>query len=675
MKARHVLGALGIAAMAGVVASAQPQLQSGIDLTNRDAAIRPQDDMFRYVNGAWLTKTEIPADRANYGSFSVLFEDAEADVQALIQEQAALPNRQPGSVAQQVGDLYASFMDEAAAERLGATPIRAHLAEIDAVKNTGELATVIGRLSMIGNSGAIGGYITGDKGDPTKTALYLVQSGIAMPDRDYYLKDDARFVDARAKYQEYLERIFTLTNRPNPREAARAVLEFETALARAQWTNVDARDAEKTYNRYAIAKVVQEMPGFDWMAWGREQGMTTVAEWIVEQPSFFKAFAALVPSTPLDTLKSWLAAQLITTEAPLLSKLFVDAHFEFFSRTLSGQQENRARWKRGVQFVNGSIGEAVGKLYVAKHFPPASKARMQTLVANLLEAYRQSISELDWMTPDTKKEALAKLAKISTKIGYPDQWRDYSTLTIAPGDLVGNSDRARRFENERQIAKLGKPVDRTEWLMTPQTVNAYFEPSANEIAFPAAILQPPFFNPAADDAVNYGGIGAVIGHEIGHAFDDQGSKYDGDGRLRDWWTPEDAAQFKKRTAKLVEQFNAYEPLPGLHINGELTLGENIGDLGGLSIAYRAWKISLAGKQAPVIDGLTGDQRYFMGWAQIWRAKARPQYLQRQVAADPHSWTEFRANGPLSNFQGFYDAYGLKPGDKLYRAPEDRVKIW
>jgi predicted metalloendopeptidase len=673
MKVRYVLCAA--IAIAGITAAAQTPLQSGVDLSGRDTSVRPQDDMFRYVNGGWLARTQIPADRSNYGSFAQLAEQAEADVQALIQEQAALPNRQPGDIAQQVGDLYASFMDEATIERLGASPIAAHLAEIDAVKTPAELAVVIGRHSMIGTSGAINGYITGDKGDPTRTALYLVQGGIAMPDRDYYLKDDARFVEARAKYQEYLERIFTLTDRPNPREAAQAVLAFETALARAQWTKVEERDAEKTYNRYAVSKVVQEMPGFDWMAWGREQGLTAVSEWIVEEPSFFKEFAALVPVTPIETLKAWVAAQLITGDAPLLSKPFVDAYFEFFSKTLSGAQEIRARWKRGVAFVNGSMGEAVGKLYVAKHFPPESKARMQTLVANLLEAYRQSITELDWMTPNTKKEALAKLAKIGTKIGYPDRWRDYSRLRIVPGDLIGNADRARRFENERQIAKLGKPVDRTEWLMTPQTVNAYFEPSINEIAFPAAILQPPFFNPAADDAVNYGGIGAVIGHEIGHSFDDQGSKYDGDGRLRDWWTAEDAARFKERTARLVAQFNAYEPLPGLHINGELTLGENIGDLGGLSIAYRAWKIALAGKPSPVIDGLTGEQRYFMGWAQVWRSKARDQYLQRQVLSDPHAWAEFRANGPLSNFQGFYDAYGLKPGDKLYRPPAERVKIW
>ena len=675
MKARSVFPAIALAAVAALTAAAQSTPRSGIDLTNLDTSVRPQDDMFRYVGGAWLAKTEIPADRSNYGSFAQLAEQAEADVQALIQEQAALPGRRSGTPPQQIGDLYASFMDDATVERLGAAPIEAHLKAIDAVKTTAELATVIGRLSMIGTSGAIGGYITGDKGDPTRTALYLVQGGTAMPDRDYYLKDDARFADARTKYVQYLERIFTLTNRPDTAAAARAEMAFETALARVQWTNVDERDAEKTYNRYTVAKVVSDMPGFDWMAWGREQGLTSVTEWIVEEPSFFRDFAALVPVTPLETLKSWIAAQLITSDAPLLSKPFVDAHFEFFGRTLSGQQEVRARWKRAVQFVNGSMGEAVGEVYVAKHFPPASKTRMQTLVANLVEAYRQSITELDWMTPNTKKEALTKLAKIRTKIGYPDRWRDYSRLTIAANDLVGNADRARRFENERQVAKLGKPVDRTEWLMTPQTVNAYFEPSANEIAFPAAILQPPFFNPAADDAVNYGGIGAVIGHEIGHAFDDQGSKYDGDGRLRDWWTPEDAAQFKQRTAKLVEQFNAYEVLPGLHVNGALTLGENIGDLGGLSIAYRAWKIALAGRPSPVIDGLTGDERYFMGWAQVWRAKARPQYLQQLTTSNPHAWSEFRANGPLSNCQGFYDTFKLKAGDKLYRAPGERVKIW
>jgi putative endopeptidase len=383
----------------------------------------------------------------------------------------------------------------------------------------------------------------------------------------------------------------------------------------------------------------------------------------------------MVPRTPLDTWKAWLAAQLITRHAPLLSQPFQDAAFDFFGRTLSGQQEQRARWKRAIQFVNTSAGEALGQMYVERHFPEASRMRMQALISNLVEAYRQSITDLDWMTPHTKKEALAKLARFTSKIGYPDRWRDYSALTVVANDLVGNAERASRLEAEYQIAKIGRPVDRTEWLMTPQTVNAYYNPVKNEIVFPAAILQPPFFNVAADDAVNYGAIGAVIGHEIGHGFDDQGRRYDGDGRLRDWWSPSDEAQFSKRAAVLVEQFDRFSPLPGLTVNGELTLGENIGDLGGLSIAHRAWRLSLGGRPSPVIDGLTGDQRYFMGWAQVWRAKAHDDYLRRQVVADPHAWAEFRVNGPIGNIDAFHEAFNVQPGDRLYRAPNARVRIW
>jgi putative endopeptidase len=424
-----------------------------------------------------------------------------------------------------------------------------------------------------------------------------------------------------------------------------------------------------------VQKVVAEMPGFDWAAWAKPQGIDRTSDWVIGQPSFFKAFAELVPKTPIDTWKAWVAAQVISMHAPFLGAEFADARFEFFNKTLSGQQQQRPRWKRGVQLVNGSMGEALGQLYVAKHFPAASKARMETMIANLIEAYRQSITSLEWMTPATRKEALEKLSKFSPKIGYPPKWKSYAGLDIKGEDLVGNVERANRLEHEYQVGRLGKPVDRNEWLMTPQTVNAYYNPVKNEIVFPAAILQPPFFDATADDAVNYGSIGAVIGHEIGHGFDDQGRRFDGDGKLRDWWTPADEAEFQKRAKLLIEQFNGYSPLPGMNVNGELTLGENIGDLGGLSIAYQAYKLSLKGKPAPVIDGLTGDQRFFMGWAQAWRMKGREEYLRRQVLADPHAWAEFRANGPLGNIPAFYDAFGVKPGDKLYIAPEKRVKIW
>jgi putative endopeptidase len=667
------LAAFLVSAVAGTLLLAQQK--SGLDPTAFDKSVRAQDDLFRHVNGGWLAKTEIPAERAVYGTFVQLDERAEAHLYALIEELAGDRNRKPGSTAQQVGDLYTSFMNETRLNQAGAAPLKPRLAEVDAVTNAQQLAALLGKLSVIGLPGPVGGFIEADAGDPTKMALYLFQGGTALPDRDYYLKDDAKFADVRTKYVEYLTKVFTLAGRPNAAADAKAVMALETELAKVQWTQVESRDAVKTYNKYPVHKVVAEMPGFDWAAWAKPQGIDRTSDWVIGQPSFFKAFAELVPKTPIDTWKAWVAAQVISMHAPFLGAEFADARFEFFNKTLSGQQQQRPRWKRGVQLVNGSMGEALGQLYVAKHFPAASKARMETMIANLIEAYRQSITSLEWMTPATRTEALEKLSKFSPKIGYPPKWKSYAGLDIKGEDLVGNVERANRLEHEYQVGRLGKPVDRNEWLMTPQTVNAYYNPVKNEIVFPAAILQPPFFDATADDAVNYGSIGAVIGHEIGHGFDDQGRRFDGDGKLRDWWTPADEAEFQKRAKLLIEQFNGYSPLPGMNVNGELTLGENIGDLGGLSIAYQAYKLSLKGKPAPVIDGLTGDQRFFMGWAQAWRMKGREEYLRRQVLADPHAWAEFRANGPLGNIPAFYDAFGVKPGDKLYIAPEKRVKIW
>ena len=672
---RSVFTAAALAAVVTIGLAAQTPLRSGLDPATFDRSVRPQDDLFRHVNGGWLAKTEIPSDRPVYGTFIQLDEKAEANLYALIEELAGNKDKKPGSTAQQVGDFYAGFMDEATLTKLGAEPLKPRLAEVDAIADTRALAEVLGRLSVVGLPGPIGGYIEADAGDPTQMALYLFQGGTALPDRDYYLKDDAKFATIRAKYVEYLTTVFTLAGRPNAAEDAKTVLALETELAKIQWTQVESRDAVKTYNKYPVQKVIAEMPGFDWAAWAKPQGIDKASEWVISQPSFFKSFAAMVPKTPLATWKAWMAAQVITMNASYLSKPFDQARFEFFGKTLSGQQQQRQRWKRGVQLVNSSMGEALGQLYVQRFFPAASKARMEKMIANLLEAYRQSIANLDWMTPDTRKEALAKLAKFSPKIAYPNKWRDYSKLEVKGGDLVGTVERANRLETEYQVGKLGKPVDRDEWLMTPQTVNAYYNPVKNEIVFPAAVLQPPFFDLTADDAVNYGAIGAVIGHEIGHGFDDQGRRFDGDGKLRDWWKPEDEAEFQKRAKLLIEQFNGFSPAPGLKINGELTLGENIGDLGGLSIAYQAYKLSLAGKPAPVVDGFTGDQRFLMGWAQAWRMKARDEYLQRQVLADPHAWAEFRANGPLSNIPAFYDAFGVKPGDKLFLEPDKRVKIW
>ena len=673
MRVRYLAAVVLAAGALGI--GAQQALQSGLDRSTFDMAVRPQDDLFRHVNGAWLARTEIPPDRAVFGTFTDLSERAESDLREIIEASRAAPNRAPGTPAQLIGDLYASFADEERLAALGAAPLTSRLADVDAVSNTAELAALLGRLSMIGIGGPVDGYIEADAADPTRVAVYLTQSGTALPDRDYYLSSDARFADIRTKYQQYLEKVFTLAGRPNAAADAKLVLGLETELARVQWTRVESRDALKTFNKYPIAKVAQEMPGFDWMAWAREQRIDQQPEWVIRQPSFFRGFAALVPVRPLEQWKAWLAARVITHYAPLLHRPFDDAAFEFFGRTLSGQQEQRLRWKRAVQFVNASAGEALGQLYVEKHFPPASKARMETMIGHLVEAYRASISELEWMTPDTRKEALTKLSRFTAKIGYPNRWRDYSSLNVAANDLVGNADRAHRLESEYQVSKLGKPVDREERLMTPQTVNAYYNGVKNEIVFPAAILQKPFFDVMADDAVNYGSIGAVIGHEIGHGFDDQGRRYDGDGRLRDWWRPADEQEFAKRAQTLIEQFNQYSPVAGVNVNGQLTVGENIGDLGGLSIAHRAWTISLGGRPAATIDNLTGDQRFFMGWAQIWRAKAREDYLRRQVLADPHAWAEFRVNGPIANIEAFYRAFDVKPGDRLYRAPADRVKIW
>jgi putative endopeptidase len=658
-----------------VMAAQQPALKSGIDSGSADASVRAQDDFYQHVNGTWIARTEIPADKPAYGSFTELADRAELDVRAIIEAAAADAARTPGSVSQQVGDLYRSFMDEARAESLGASPIKAELQKIDAIKTTQEVAAEAGYLSSISAGGPINGAVTADAKDPATPIVYLEQAGTALPDRDYYLKDDPKFVEVRGKYQEFLEKIFTLAGRPNAASDAKAVLLLETELARVQWTKTETRDAVKTYNKFALADLSRDMPGFDWMAWARPQGVERSINVIVSEPSFFKSFAAMVPTTPLDSWKAWLSAQYIVASAAYLSKPFVDANFEFFGRVLSGQPAQRERWKRGVSLVNSNVGMAVGRLYVEKHFPAASKARMQKMVGNLLEAYRQSITALDWMTPATRTQALGKLAKFTTKIGYPDKWRDYTGLVIKADDLLGNLQRAQRFETDYQVAKLGKPVDRTEWLMTPQTINAYYNPLMNEIVFPAAIMQPPFFNFEADDAVNYGGIGAVIGHEVGHGFDDQGRQFDGTGALRDWWTEADAKEFDKRAKTLVAEYNAVSPLPGLNVNGELTLGENIGDLGGVSIAYKAYEISLAGKPSPKIDGMTGEQRLFIGWAQVWRAKRREAYIRQLILIDPHSPPEFRVNIPVSNVDAFYDAFGVKPGDKMYRDPKDRVKIW
>jgi putative endopeptidase len=651
------------------------QLTSGFDAANFDKTVRPQDDFYKFVNGGWLARTQIPPEKTSYGSFDELFDLTENQVRDIIETSAKAPNRRAGTVAQQVGDLYASFMDEAKADALGWTPIKPHLDHIAAVKTVAEFAKLAGELSNVGISGISAEYIEPDAKSPNETIVTFNQSGISLPEREYYLSDDPKYVEIRAKYIETLTKFFTMIARPNAEADAKTVLSLETEIAKIRWTPEDARDAIKTYNKISLADWPKNFPGFDWATWLKVQNYDRVPNVVVAQPSYFKGIGELFASRPIEDWKTWLAAKVVTSEARLLSKPFVDTNFEFFAKTLFGQAEQRPRWKRGVTLVNGAVGEAVGKLYVDKHFPGDSKVRMQAMVANLLDAYKDSITALDWMTPETKKQALAKLAKFNVKIGYPDKFRSYAGLVIKADDLVGNAERANKFEQDFQTSKLERPVDRSLWLMVPQEINAYYNPVQNEIVFPAAILQPPFFNFKADDAVNYGAIGAVIGHEIGHGFDDQGRHYDGDGKLTDWWTQADDTEFQKRAKMLVAQFNALEPLPGLHVKGELTLGENIGDLGGLAIAYKAYKKSLGGKPSPTIDGFTGEQRVFMGLAQAWRSKERDEFMRFLVTSNEHAPPMYRGSMPMTNVDAWYEAFDVKPGDKMFRKPEERVRIW
>lgn len=681
MKLTALFSAVLCAAAVSACGSARPAAPppapptAGFDKTNFDTSVRPQDDLYQYVNGGWLKRTALPAEKSSYGSFDQLFDLTETQVKGIIEDAAKAQRKTAGSVAQQVGDLYASFMGEATVESLGWKPIKGHLDRIAAVKTMGEFARLAGDLSTIGVGGVSGEYIEPDATDPGATIVYFNQAGITLPEREYYLSHDPKYVEIRVKYVETLTKFFAMVDRKTAAVDAKAVLALETEFAKIRWTPEHSRDAIKTYNKMLLADFTKQFPGFDWPAWAKAQGYDKRPEVVVSQPSYFKGVGALAQRVPLDSWKAWLSARVITAEARLLSKAFVDTNFEFFGTVLNGQQAQRPRWKRGVSLVNGSLGEAVGKLYVDKYFPPESKARMQALVANLLEAYTQSITHLDWMTANTKKEALAKLAKFTVKIGYPETFRSYTGLVLKADDLVGNAERATKFEQDFQLAKLGRPVDRTLWLMTPQEINAYYNPVQNEIVFPAAILQPPFFDPKADEAVNYGAIGSVIGHEIGHGFDDQGRHFDGDGKLREWWTADDDTEFRKRATMLVAQFNALEPLPGLKVKGALTLGENIGDLGGLQIAYKAYKTSLGGQTAPVIDGFTGDQRFFIGSAQEWRDKYRDEFLRMIVTSNEHAPSMYRGTIPVRNTDAFYEAFSVKPGDKMFLKPDERVRIW
>jgi putative endopeptidase len=637
--------------------------------------VRPQDDFFRFVNGKWLQTAQIPADKARYGSFIELRDKSEAALRAIIEEAAAAQDKTAGSDAQKVGDLYQSFMDTARIESLGISPVRPELDRVAALKDKQELPELFAALARLGVQTPFVTYVGQDAKQATRYIVYATQSGLGLPDRDYYFKQEPRFVEVRAAYLTYIETLLRLAGEKDPAGGAKAILALETSLAEKHWDRVRNRDREATYNLKSVAELEKLTPGFSWSRFLKAAGEDKAPGVIVRQPDYFQSLDAVLASTPLPTLKTYLTFKVLNEYAPLLSSPFEQAEFVFNGKTLQGLQENRPRWKRGVETVDGALGEVLGKLYVERHFSPESKARMQELVKNLRVTFEQGIDQLEWMSPATKAQAKAKLAKFNVKIGYPEKWKDYSALTVDKTDLVGNVKRSSEVEFRRMVDKLGKPIDRLEWGMTPQTVNAYYSSTMNEIVFPAAILQPPFFNPEADDAVNYGAIGGVIGHEISHGFDDQGSRSDGDGNLRDWWSAEDKASFQQRTGMLADQYSAFSPLQGLNVNGKLTLGENIGDLSGLTVAFKAYKMSLAGKEGPVIEGFTGDQRFFLGWAQVWRTLHRDDALRQILLTDSHSPGEYRVNGVVRNMPEFYSAFGVKEGDGAYLPPDKRVKIW
>ncbi|MDD7812055.1 M13 family metallopeptidase [Mycobacterium sp. CSUR Q5927] len=657
-----------------------PATRSGLDLSHLDSAVRPQDDLFGHVNGRWLDGYQMPPDRATDGAFRALFDRAEIQVRELLTE-AAESGAPAGTDERRIGDLYASFLDEHTVQARGVQPLLAELAAIEHAGDRDALARVLGACQRTGVGGGVGLYVDTDSKDSTRYLLHLTQSGLGLPDESYYR--DEQHAEILAAYPDHIAAMFALVYGGDAAEhaaVAARIVALETQLAGAHWDVVKRRDAELSYNLRTFAGLPQEAPGFDWAGWVGALGVSgeVTGELVVRQPDYLTAFAALWHSAELADWRDWARWRLIHGRAGILTDALVAEDFEFYGRRLSGTEQIRDRWKRGVSLVESTMGDAVGKLYVAKHFPPDAKARIDALVANLREAYRVSITGLDWMTPETRERALTKLDKFTAKVGYPARWRDYSAVVTDPADLYGNFLRAYAVNYDRELAKLGSPVDRDEWFMTPQTVNAYYNPGMNEIVFPAAILQPPFFDPEADDAANYGGIGAVIGHEIGHGFDDQGAKYDGDGNLIDWWTDADRSEFGVRTDALIAQYETYVPRAlgdGRHVNGAFTVGENIGDLGGLSIALLAYQLSLGGAEAPVIDGLTGVQRVFYGWAQVWRTKSRDAEAIRRLATDPHSPPEFRCNGVIRNIDAFYDAFGVAEDDALYLEPAQRVRIW
>lgn len=668
-----LLSATALVVALAVPAAAAPQYGTyGFDTQGMDKTVKPGDDFFAFANGGWDKNTPIPADRSGYGVAYVLDDLSRQRTREIIE--AAAANTGTSDDARRVGAYYATFMDEAAIEAKGLAPLKPALDRIAAIASRDELAKALGAAQRVRIPGPFGIDIAQDPKNPERYIVGMRQGGLGLPDRDYYLVDNPKFAEVRAKYVDHITAMFALAGFDNARSRAEAVFALEKAIAGTQWTRVENRDPVKTYNPRTPETLAAGAPGFDWPAFLDAAGVGGQKDFDIGQPSAFAGMAKLVAGQPLTVWKDYLALKTLKARAGVLPKAFVDENFNFNGKVLAGQPENQPRWKRGVNAVNTYMGEAVGRLYVDKYFTPDAKAKIDDLVKNLLVAMGKRIDTADWMSDATKKQARAKLATFNPKIGYPDKWRDYSKMQIVAGDAVGNVDRATTFDYDRDLAKLGAPLDRGEWFMAPTVVNAYYNPPMNEIVFPAAILQPPFFDPQADPAINYGSIGAVIGHEISHGFDDQGRQFDAKGALRDWWTAEDNKAFTERAKKLVAQYNAYEPLKGTHINGELTLGENIADIAGLQIAYDAWKMSLGGKPAPVIDGMTGEQRFFLGYAQSWRSKRRDEAKLAQLTSDPHSPDAERTK-TVRNMDAWYDAFGAKPGDKLYLAPADRVKIW
>ncbi|MDV8155403.1 M13 family metallopeptidase [Acinetobacter bereziniae] len=651
------------------------QKKSGIDHQYFDQTVKGSDDFYQHVNGGWIKNTEIPADKSRWGTFDILHEESLKQLHDIVDElsKQQLVN---GSSEQKVATLYANFMDEKRIETLGIQPIQAEIENVDALKNKKDIAQLVAHFSRIGVTSPFDVGVDQDMKNSTQMIAMMGQSGLGLPDRDYYLKNDAKFKKVRSQYLSYIEKTLKLAGDTQAAQHAQAILKLETQIAKIQWSNVQNRDVTKLYNIYKVEDLAKLSPKIDWKTYLEKQELADKIKTIqVIQPSYFKGLSPIVDNTSLDAWKAYFKFHLVSDFSPLLSKAFVDNSFDFYSNQLREIKEQKPRWKRGVQLVEGTLGESLGQIYVKKYFSAEKKQRMELLVQNLMKAYSQSIEQLDWMSPATKVQAQKKLASFAVKIGYPNKWRDYSALDIKNDDLIGNVIRSREFEHQYALNKLGKPVDRDEWGMTPQTINAYYNASLNEIVFPAAILQPPFFDMNADDAVNYGAIGAIIGHEISHGFDDQGSQFDELGNMKNWWTAEDHRKFKEKTNALVAQYNAYEPIKGYHVNGELTLGENIADNSGLAIAYKAYQLSLNGQPAPVLDNLTGEQRFYIGWAQAWRSKITDAMQVEFLKRDPHSPDKVRGNATLLNQAPFYDAFHLKQGDKMYLPANKRVTIW